>query len=73
MKPRVSKPVTPQRIERALDTVARWIVIMGKRGEELLPLYDRLEDELRAVRAKEDRLESIRRRALRQQAESPAC
>jgi hypothetical protein len=57
--------VTAERIEAALDAVANWIVIMGDRGEELLPLYDRLEDELRALRAKDDRLAAIRRRAAR--------
>jgi hypothetical protein len=57
--------VTAERIEAALDSVANWIVIMGDRGEDLLPLYDRLEDELRAVHAKDDRLAAIRRRAAR--------
>jgi hypothetical protein len=59
------KPVTVERIEAALDSVAGAIVKLGGRGEELLPLYDRLEDELRALRAKEDRLAAIRQRARR--------
>lgn len=55
-------PVTPERIERAMDRVAEIIVARGDRGREMLPMYDRLERMLIACRATEDRLSAVRHR-----------
>lgn len=41
-------------IERAMDRLAREIVAFGPRGRKLLPLYERLENELAAIRAADD-------------------
>jgi len=58
----IPKPVTPERIERALDRVAEIIVAYGDEGHKFLPLYDRLEKELRACQAIDQRLADARRR-----------
>lgn len=41
-------------IEWAMDRLAREIVAFGPRGRKLLPLYERLERELAAIRAVDD-------------------
>lgn len=61
------RPVTTQRIERALDRVAEIIVARGDHGEAWLPLYDYLERALQDHRAKEERLAAVRRRVIRSQ------
>ncbi|RUU00126.1 hypothetical protein EOD23_23900 [Mesorhizobium sp. USDA-HM6] len=69
MKPYSStpKPVTPERIERALDHVAEIIVARGEQGEAWLPLYEYLERALEQCHAKKDRLAMVRQRAARSQ------
>lgn len=61
------RPVTTQRIERALDRVAEIIVARGDHGEAWLPLYDHLERALKDHRAKEERLAAVRQRVIRSQ------
>jgi hypothetical protein len=61
------RPVTAERIERALDRVAEIIVARGDQGEKWLPLYDYLERALRDHKAKEDRLNAARQRVKRLQ------
>lgn len=59
------RPVTAERIERALDRVAEIIVARGDRGEEWLPLYDYLERALQDHQAKEERLKAVSDRVKR--------
>ena len=56
-------PVTKERIERAMDTLACFMMRLGEEGEQLLPLYERLETELSAMQAKEAKMALIRERA----------
>ncbi|WP_203278781.1 hypothetical protein [Mesorhizobium caraganae] len=56
------RPVTPERIERALDRVAEIIVARGKQGEALLPLYDHLERALQDLHNRDERLAEVRER-----------
>jgi len=58
-------PVTIERIERAMDEVALAIDMAGDRGAIYLPIYERLERELLACRAKLDALSSVRARLVR--------
>ncbi|WP_434721278.1 hypothetical protein [Mesorhizobium sp. RIZ17] len=69
MKPYSStpQPVTPERIERALDHVAKIIVARGDRGDAWLPLYDYLERALEQYQAKKNRLAEVRQRVTRSQ------
>lgn len=60
--PSKPRPVTPQRIERALDRVAEMIVASGEKGTDLLPLYDYLEKSLQDCNAKGDRLAAVHQR-----------
>lgn len=57
------RPVTIERVERALDKLAEMIVMMGDDGMKALPIYDRLESELEAMKAGADRLASVYKRA----------
>lgn len=57
------RTITPERIERALDGLAGVIVAHGREGEELLPLYERLEAMLVASQLRETRIASVRSRA----------
>ncbi|MDG4887813.1 hypothetical protein P9230_10770 [Mesorhizobium sp. WSM4887] len=59
------RPITAERIERALDRVAEIIMARGEKGEAWLPLYDHLERALRDHQAKEERLEEVRQRVIR--------
>ncbi|MBZ9992675.1 hypothetical protein [Mesorhizobium sp. BH1-1-4] len=54
------RPITAQRIERALDRVAEIIVARGDDGEAWLALYEHLERALQDHRAKEERLAAVR-------------
>ena len=54
------RPVTPERIERALDRVAE--SARGKQGEALLPLYDHLERALQDLHNSDERLAEVRER-----------
>lgn len=55
-------PVTVERIERAMDEVALAIDMAGDRGTVYLPIFERLERELQACRAKQTTLSSVRAR-----------
>lgn len=57
------RPVTVQRIERALDRVAEIIVARGDQGEAWLPLYDYPERAMQDLQAKEVRLAEVRKGA----------
>lgn len=57
------KPITAERIERALDAVARYIVELGREGPVVLPIYRRLKAELAKLQAEKAEMEEIRERA----------
>jgi len=62
---RKDKPVTLERVERCLDRLA---VIMDEDpaiAEELVPLFDLLEEEAARLRAEESSLQRARERARR--------
>lgn len=59
MKP---KPITTERIERGLDTLATWMVKLGDKGVECLPIYERLERELEALKAKNSQMAAVHAR-----------
>lgn len=63
------RPVTVERIARALDRVAEIIVSRSDKGEAWLPLYDHLERAMRDLQAKEKRLGEVRERVKRLRAE----
>ena len=58
-------PVTIERIERAMDEVALAINMAGDRGAIYLPIYERLERELLACRARQTTLTSVKARLQR--------
>ena len=60
-------PITPERIERAMDRVAEIIVARGDSGRQLLPLYDRLEKMLLTCQAEDEKLAAVRQRFQRSQ------
>lgn len=60
-----TEPVTPARIERALDTLANIMVRSGPEGRAYLPLFENLEQELAKLRAEEDAMSRVRARAKR--------
>ena len=62
---KLDEPLTVQRVERALDKLAETIVFLGDDGQKLLPLYDRLEQELAALKSSDSRMDEIRARAAR--------
>lgn len=62
MKP---QPITPERIERALDTLANIMVRSGPDGRVYLPLFENLEHELATLRAEEDVMSRAQFRVLR--------
>ncbi len=49
-------------LEKHLDRLALVIERAGKRGAVYLPIYERIETELDALRAKEERMERARQR-----------
>ena len=59
-KPRVE--VSIEVLEKCLDRLALVIDRAGKRGAVYLPIYERIEAELDALRAKEERMERARQR-----------
>lgn len=60
------KPITPKRIERAMDRLVLIMDALGKKkAAELLPIYERLEKELEARRAKEDTMSAVEERIKR--------
>ncbi|MCE1237064.1 MAG: hypothetical protein LWW93_11995 [Hyphomicrobiales bacterium] len=64
-RPRQPEPVTAERIERALDGLARIMVDAGSEGGAYLPIYQRLERELAEMRADDDAMASAMARAAR--------
>ncbi|TPJ88035.1 hypothetical protein FJ492_11470 [Mesorhizobium sp. B2-5-4] len=56
------RPITSERIGRALDRVAEIIVAQGDQGEALLPLYDYLEGAMQDLQTKDKRLAAVRER-----------
>jgi hypothetical protein len=59
-KPRVE--VSVEVLEKCLDRLALAIDRAGKRGVVYLPIYERIEAELDALRAKEERMKRARQR-----------
>lgn len=55
--------ITEERIERALDKLSVFMMRLGPRGPRLLPIYERLEAELTALRAKERKMMEVQARA----------
>ena len=63
--PHSKKPgveVSIEVLEKCLDRLALVIDRAGKRGAVYLPIYERIEAELDALRAKEERMERARQR-----------
>lgn len=59
------KPVTIERIERALDRLAEIMIDLGEDGPKCLPIYERLETELATLRDSDDKMAAVRERAKR--------
>jgi hypothetical protein len=59
------RPITADVLEKCLDRVALAIDRAGHKGAVYLPIYDRLEAELKALKDKEDRLARIKARVRR--------
>jgi len=57
-----TKPITLDRIEKALDYLAGAIVRHGAEGEKLLPIYERLEREADERRKVDEKLATVRAR-----------
>jgi hypothetical protein len=57
-----SEPITLAKLERSIDRVALAMRRAGKKGEVYLPIFERLESEIAAARAKEATLERARQR-----------
>ena len=60
-----SVAITAAVLEKCLDRVALAIDQAGDKGAVYLPIYDRLEAELKALKDKEDRLARIQARVRR--------
>lgn len=60
-----SQPITRERIERAMDALAQWMVRLGPDGVKCLPIYERLERELEALSSTESKMAEIFARAKR--------
>lgn len=60
-----SQPITRDRIERAMDALAQWMVRLGPDGVKCLPIYERLEGELEALSSTESKMAEIFARAKR--------
>ena len=60
-----SVAITAAVLEKCLDRVALLIAESGDKGAVYLPIYDRLEAELEALKAKEERSARIRERIRR--------
>lgn len=58
-------PITSERIERALDVLAHWMVKLGPDGVKCLPIYERLERELEEMSSTESKMAEVIARANR--------
>ncbi len=65
------RPVTAERIARALDGLARLMVDAGAEGRAYLPIFARLERELVAVRADDATMAAALARAARTREQPP--
>ena len=63
--PPTAVSITADILEKCLDRVALAIDQAGDKGAKYLPIYDRLEAELKALKDKEDRLARIQARVRR--------
>jgi hypothetical protein len=61
----IQTSVTVDVLEKCLDRIALLITESGDKGAVYLPIYDRLEAELAALKAKDDRMARIRERVRR--------
>jgi len=57
--------ITADLVEKCLDGLAVIMMNAGERGKNFLPIYQRLEDELAAMRKAEDTMSKARLRATR--------
>lgn len=57
------QPITRERIERAMDALAQWMVRLGPDGVKCLPIYERLERELETLSSTESKMAEIVARA----------
>lgn len=53
------KPITVDRIERALDRLAQLMVDVGADGVRCLPIYERLESELHALKDRDGKMAAV--------------
>lgn len=60
--PRSDEEVTIEMLEECLDYFARQIEYLGKKGEVLFPLWERVEREIEVRRKKQDTLAAVRER-----------
>lgn len=60
-----SKPITVDRIEKCLDRLAQIMVASGAEGRAYLPIYERLESELEAMRDTDVKMSRIYARVRR--------
>ncbi len=58
----MSDHISADRIEKALDKLAGFMVRLGARGPTLLPIYERLEKELEARREVDGKMAAVRAR-----------
>lgn len=61
------EPITVERLERALDKLAAAMIRLGPKGPRALPIYERLERELEALRVVDDKMAAVRERLRRSQ------
>jgi hypothetical protein len=59
------RPVTAERLERALDRLAEIMIDLGDEGRACIPIYERLDRELLAIRRAEDTMAAARARLTR--------
>lgn len=64
-RPRQPEPVTVERIEHALDGLARLMVDAGAAGRAYLPIFVRLERDLADMRDADDAMAAVIARARR--------
>lgn len=65
--PPPAQPITIERLERGLDDLAAFMARKGTEAARFLPIYQRLEDELAALRRAQDAMAAVLDRARRSQ------